>query len=275
MPPPHQTDQVAASTCRPGTRSRMYCMARRLLHELPQFHPEGTMTQNLANARARQAIFAGLLAIAAGCLSAPAAIAAQAADNRWENEIQAFERQDAKHRPPENAVLFVGSSSIRLWKLEESFPDLDVINRGFGGSRLADSVQFAERIVIAYRPRLVVLYAGDNDLAAGKKPEQVLADFQQFAAKLKAALPETRIAYLAIKPSIKRRALIDRVRETNTAIEQFISADKRLTYVDVFQPMLTPDGQPRPELFLADGLHLNAEGYKLWASVLEPTLAAE
>jgi lysophospholipase L1-like esterase len=233
------------------------------------------MVQNAANGRVPQAFLAGFLAIVAGCLSAPAAIAAQAADNRWENEIQAFERQDAKHRPPENAVLFVGSSSIRLWKLEESFPDLDVINRGFGGSRLADSVQFAERIVIAYRPRLVVLYAGDNDLAAGKKPEQVLADFQQFAAKLKAALPETRIAYLAIKPSIKRRALIDRVRETNTAIEQFISADKRLTYVDVFQPMLTPDGQPRPELFLADGLHLNAEGYKLWASVLKPTLAGE
>lgn len=230
------------------------------------------MIQNLAYDRERQAFFAGLLAILASCLSAPAAIAAEAAENRWENEIQAFERQDAKHRPPENAVLFVGSSSIRLWKLEESFPDLDVINRGFGGSQLADSVHFAERIVIAYRPRLVVLYAGDNDLAAGKKPEQVLADFKQFAAKVNAALPETRIAYLSIKPSIKRRALIDRVRETNAAIEQFISDDKRLTYVDVFKPMLAPDGQPRPELFLADGLHLNAEGYKLWASVLEPTL---
>ncbi|MGH6680303.1 MAG: GDSL-type esterase/lipase family protein [Bradyrhizobium sp.] len=95
---------------------------------------------------------------------------------------------------------------------------------------------------------------------------------QQFAAKVKAALPETRIAYLAIKPSIKRRALIDRIRETNAAIERFISGDKRLTYIDVFQPMLTADGQPRPELFRADGLHMNAEGYKLWASALQPTL---
>lgn len=233
------------------------------------------MIQNLANAQVRQAFFAGLLAILASYLSAPAANAAEAADNRWENEIEAFERQDAKHRPPENAVLFVGSSSIRLWKLEESFPDLDAINRGFGGSQLADSVHFAERIVIAYRPRLIVLYACDNDLAAGKKPEQVLADFKKFTAKVKAALPDTRIAYLAIKPSIKRRALIDRVRETNAAIEQFISGDERLTYVDVFQPMLTADGQPRPELFLADGLHLNAAGYKLWASALEPTLTGK
>lgn len=220
----------------------------------------------------RHAFFGYLLAIFASSLSAPTLVAAQAAANRWENEIQAFERQDAKHRPPENAVLFVGSSSIRLWKLEESFPDLKVINRGFGGSQLADAVHFAERIVIPYRPRLVVLYAGDNDLADGKKPEQVLADFKQFAAKVNTALPETRIAYLAIKPSVQRRALIDRVRETNAAIEQFITGDERVTYVDVFQPMLTADGQPRPELFRADGLHLNKEGYKLWASVLQPSL---
>lgn len=230
------------------------------------------MIQNVANTQVGQAFFGGLLAIVAMFVSAPAVLAEQAADNRWEQEIQAFERQDAKRRPPEKAVLFVGSSSIRLWKLEESFPDLDAINRGFGGSQLADAVHFAERIVIAYRPRLVVLYAGDNDLAAGKKPEQVLADFKQFAAKLKTALPETRIAYLAIKPSIKRRALLARIRETNAAIEQFIAGDKRLSYVDIFHPMLTDDAEPRPELFRADGLHLNAEGYKLWASILQPTL---
>lgn len=230
------------------------------------------MVKDVANARMRQVVCGCLLAFLASCLSAPKLIAGQAAGNRWENEIQAFERQDAKHQPPENAVLFVGSSSVRLWKLDESFPDLSVINRGFGGSQLADAVHFVDRIVIPYRPPLVVLYAGDNDLAAGKKPQQVLADFKQFAAKVKAALPETRIAYLAIKPSIKRRALIDRIRETNAAIKQFISLDERLIYVDVFQPMLTADGEPRSELFLADGLHLNDEGYKLWAAILQPTL---
>ena len=230
------------------------------------------LIQNVANTPVRPAFFVSLLAIVAMFVSEPSLIAARAAENRWEVEIQAFERQDAKRRPPDSAVLFAGSSSIRLWNLEESFPDLDTINRGFGGSQLADAVHFAERIVIRYRPRLVVLYAGDNDLAAGKKPEQVLADFKQFAAKVKAALPETRIAYLAIKPSIKRRALLAQIRETNAAIEQFIAGDNRLTYVDVFHPMLTDDAEPRPELFRPDGLHLNAEGYQLWASILQPTL---
>lgn len=234
---------------------------------------QSTMIQKPVLRRPRWPLAWWLPMICVGFTLASAASAAPpSADNRWEKEILAFERQDAQQRPPENAVLFVGSSSIRLWKLADSFPDLKVINRGFGGSQLADSVHFADRIVIAYRPRLVVLYAGDNDLAAGKKPAQVLADFQQFAAKVKAGLPDTPIAYIAIKPSIKRRALMDRIRETNTSIERFIAGDERLIYVDVFQPMLTADGEPRPELFREDGLHLNAEGYKLWASLLRPTM---
>ena len=199
-------------------------------------------------------------------------VAAPPAVSPWEKEIRAFERQDANRRPPENAVLFVGSSSIRLWKLAESFPDLKTINRGFGGSQLADSVELAERIVIPYRPRLIVLYAGDNDLAAGKTPARVLADFKQFVAKVEAALPETRIAFISIKPCPKRWALVDRVRETNASIAEFISRDERLRYIDIFQPMLGADGLPRRELFRDDGLHLNAEGYKLWAKVLRPTL---
>jgi lysophospholipase L1-like esterase len=199
-------------------------------------------------------------------------VAAPPAVSPWEKEIRAFERQDAKQQPPENAILFVGSSSIRLWKLAKSFPDLKTINRGFGGSQLADSVEFAERIVIPYRPRLIVLYAGDNDLAAGKTPEQVSADFERFVAKVQKALPETRIAYLAIKPSIARWKLVDRIRETNARIEKLIAGGERLEYVDIFQPMLGADGQPRRELFRDDGLHLNAEGYKLWAKVLRPAL---
>lgn len=198
--------------------------------------------------------------------------AAEPAASPWEKEIRAFEAKDKQQPPPEGAVLFVGSSSIRLWKLEESFPDVKTINHGFGGSHLADSVAFAERIVIPYRPKLVVLYAGDNDLAAGKPPARVLADFKQFVAKVEAALPETRIAFISIKPCPKRWALVDRVRETNASIAEFIAGDKRLHFIDVFPPMLNADGQPRAELFREDGLHLNAAGYKLWASVLRPTL---
>jgi lysophospholipase L1-like esterase len=190
----------------------------------------------------------------------------------WEKEIRAFEKRDRQQPPPEGAVLFVGSSSIRLWNLSESFPGVATINRGFGGSQLVDSVQFAERIVIPYRPKLIVVYAGDNDIAAGKMPTQVAGDFKQFVGKVRPALPETPIAFLSIKPSIKRWALIDRIRAANRLIEQYTADHDQLLYVDVFAPMLGPDGQPRKELFRDDGLHLNAAGYKLWATALKPVL---
>jgi len=141
-----------------------------------------------------------LTAIVSSALFSTSLLAAEPAASPWEKEIRAFEAKDQQQPPPGGAVLFVGSSSIRLWKLDESFPDVKTINRGFGGSHLADSVAFAERIVIPYRPKLIVLYAGDNDLAAGKTPERVLADFKQFVAKVEAALPETRIAFISIKP---------------------------------------------------------------------------
>ncbi len=201
--------------------------------------------------------------------------AEKSAKNRWEKEIQAFEAQDRKQAPPEGAALFVGSSSIRIWKLDESLPGVTTINRGFGGSQLADSVHFAPRIVIPYRPKLIVLYAGDNDIAAGKSPEQVFGDFKQFVQVVRKSLPETRITYLSIKPSILRWSFADRMRATNRLIKQYVDEqDDKLSYVDVFTPMLDADGMPRKELFRADGLHLSAEGYKLWASLLQPELEA-
>jgi lysophospholipase L1-like esterase len=169
----------------------------------------------------------------------------------------------------------VGSSSIRLWKLGESFPGIEAINRGFGGSELADSVRYADRIVIAYRPKLVVLYAGDNDLAAGKTPERVAADFKQFVAKVHAALPKTRILYIGIKPSLSRWKLIDKIRDTNRRIKALAATDARLVFIDGEQSVLGPDGKPRPELFQPDGLHLNAAGYRVWAELVRPHLKPE
>ncbi len=192
--------------------------------------------------------------------------------DRWEQAIRDFEAQDRKSAPAQGGIVFVGSSSIRLWKLAESFPGLIAMNRGFGGSELADSVRYADRIVIPYRPRIVVLYAGDNDLASGKSPERVLADFKQFVAKVHAALPKTRIVYIGIKPSLSRWKLIDKVREANRRIKDFVAADPRLIFIDVEPPMLGPDGKPRPDLFQPDGLHVNAAGYKLWADLLRPHL---
>jgi lysophospholipase L1-like esterase len=197
--------------------------------------------------------------------------------NKWEKDIAAFEAQDAISRPPRRAVLFVGSSSIRLWNLKESFPDLETINRGFGGSELADSVRYADRIVIKHRPRIVVLYAGDNDIAAGKSPKRVLSDFQQFVRVVQSRLPNTNIIYIAVKPSIKRWSLIDKIRETNRLIRDEIAAQKtdRLAFLDTEKPMLGDDGRPRADLLQDDGLHLNREGYKLWTSLLRPLLGTE
>jgi lysophospholipase L1-like esterase len=194
------------------------------------------------------------------------------APSRWEPTIAAFEAQDRENPPPAEGILFLGSSSIRMWDVKKWFPDLPVINRGFGGSQIADSVEFADRIVLPCRPKVIVFYAGDNDTAAGKTPEQITGDFKMLVQKVHKALPKTRIVVLAIKPSAKRWQFIERVRETNRLIRAQTEKDPRLVFVDVEPPMLGADGKPRAELFLADGLHLNAEGYALWTSLVRPHL---
>jgi lysophospholipase L1-like esterase len=149
---------------------------------------------------------------------------------------------------------------------------LKTINRGFGGSEIADSIHFAERIILKHKPKVVLLYAGDNDISRGKSAETVTADFQKFVGVVREALPETSIGFIAIKPSIKRWNLVDEIRTANKAIAAICEKDDKLTYVDIFKPMLGQDGQPRPELFAKDGLHLNDEGYRVWAQVIRPLL---
>ena len=192
---------------------------------------------------------------------------------QYESAIRAFEAADKTNPPPKEAVLFIGSSSIRMWKTaQEQFPKHRIINRGFGGSHLLDSVVFADRIVIPYRPKLVVLYAGDNDIAAGKAPEIVRDDFKAFVAKVRSALPETRIAYVAIKPSPSRLKYFEAHKRTNELIREAAVEDGKLIFVDVWTPTLGADGKPREELFLKDRLHLNEAGYKLWAGIVGPVL---
>ena len=192
---------------------------------------------------------------------------------QWEPEIAAFEASDRTNPPPPGGVEFVGSSSIRLWQtLQTDFPGVPVLNRGFGGSVLSDVLVFANRIVVPYKPRVVVLYAGDNDLAAGKTPAHVFADFQSFVAIVHRDLPTTRVAFIAIKPSIARVNIIDKIHEANQLIRDYIRDDARLVYVDVFTPMLDASGQPRQELFLEDGLHMNAKGYAIWRDLVTPVL---
>ena len=188
-------------------------------------------------------------------------------------DIEAFEAADRKHPPAPGGVLFLGSSSIVKWKtLAQDFPGVPVINRGFGGSTIPDSVRYAPRIVTPYKPRLIVFYAGDNDLAAGHSPERILADFKDLVAIVHKDLPDTRLLFVAVKPSPARAKLFDKAREANRMVREYAEKDPKLGYVDVWTPMLGDDGKAREELFSPDHLHMNAKGYELWTSIIGPRL---
>ncbi len=191
---------------------------------------------------------------------------------KWEPAIVAFEKLDARDSIKPGGVLFVGSSSIRLWKLAESFPELDAINRGFGGSQIVDSLHYADRIILPYKPRAVVIYAGDNDIKSGKSPEEVSGDYKQLAALIRKELPETKILCIPVKPSVARWNLIDKVRETNKLIRESMSGDERQVFIDIDPVMLGENGEPDPALFLKDGLHLNDLGYERWTKLVAPHL---
>jgi len=192
------------------------------------------------------------------------------AQARWRGELDAFAAADRVLPPAPGGVVFVGSSTIRMWsRLAQDFRQHPlVINRGFGGSTMADCSLFAAELVVRYQPRLVLVYAGDNDLAEGRTPLQVLESFAQFAGTVRAALPDTRIAYISVKPSPSREKLLPGVRETNHIIEAYLQRLPNSDYIDVYTPMLGADGRPRAELFRGDQLHLNDEGYRLWQSVI-------
>lgn len=195
------------------------------------------------------------------------------AESKWEKDIAKFEEADQQTPPPKDAVLFVGSSSVRLWKtLAQDFPGVTVINRGFGGSQIPDSTEFAERIIWPYQPRQIVFYAGDNDIAGKASPQKVLEDYQAFVAKVREKLPETPIIFLSIKPSVARASMLPAQQEANALIRDYIATDKTQTYVDVSTPLLGPDGQPNPALFVQDGIHMKPEGYALWTEILTPLL---
>lgn len=188
---------------------------------------------------------------------------------RWQKDILAFGKQDAKTPPPDHPIVFTGSSSILKWKtLAADFPGLPVMNRGFGGSEVFDSFNYAHLTVIKYNPRLIVFYAGGNDINAGKTPQRVFADFKAFVAKVHAALPDCRIAYISNAPNPKRWSMIDKMIETSRLVEEFTKTDKRLQFINVYPHMLGADGKPKPDIFVEDQLHMNAKGYAIWKEVV-------
>ena len=216
------------------------------------------------------------VALALLVLTAPPAQAqtgTQADSARWEKDIRDFEAADAAAPSPRGGIVFIGSSSIRMWtSLATDFPGMPVVNRGFGGSQLPEVTAYVDRIVTPYQPRQVIVYCGGNDINAGRTAGDVLADFQGLVRAIHAARPVVRIAYISIAPNPARWPQIETVKEANRAVREWIVTDPRLTFIDVYPAMLGPDGRPKPDIFLADRLHMNAKGYAIWRAIVGPHL---
>ena len=192
---------------------------------------------------------------------------------RWEKQIAEYEAKDRQQMPAKGGVLFVGASSIRLWKtLETDFPRHNVINRGFGGSQIADSTHFAERIIFPYEPRMIFLRAGGNDIHAGKSVETVFEDFKKFVEKVHKKLPETEIVYISMSPAPARWEEREKNKQLNQLIEGYSKQMPGLKYVETYDMTLNADGTAREELFVKDRLHFNEDGYRLLAERVRPYL---
>ena len=197
----------------------------------------------------------------------------QATPSQWEPAIRAFETADLTAPPAIGGIVFIGSSSIRLWtSLATDFPGMPVLNRGFGGSQLPEVTAYVDRIVTPYRPRQVIVYCGGNDIDAGRKPVDVLADYQALVRAIRAGSPVVPIAFISVAPNPARWPQIERVRATNHIIKEWTATDPRLTYIDVHAAMLTPEGLPKPDIFDADQLHMNSKGYAIWRGIVGPHL---
>jgi lysophospholipase L1-like esterase len=193
----------------------------------------------------------------------------------FHDEIQGFRKQDSAEMPAKNSILFVGSSSIRMWtNIKDDFRMHSVINRGFGGSSLPDVIRYADEIIFHYQPAQVVIYCGENDLAASDTvtAQIVFERFQTLFNMIRKKLPETAVAFVSIKPSPSRAHLLSKVIAANNLIKDFLKGQTKAAYIDVFSAMIDQQGNPKPELFVDDKLHMNQKGYAIWVEIIEPYL---
>jgi lysophospholipase L1-like esterase len=191
----------------------------------------------------------------------------------WEKEIAAFETADKITPPPKKPIVFTGSSSIRMWQsLNNDFPGKPILNRGFGGSQTDAVIYYADRAIIRYSPKQVVIYIGDNDIAEGKSVDKVVTDLKQLFTAIRENLPKATITFISIKPSPSRWRFIESIKQVNEHSKTYLRTMKRAQYVDIFNPMLAGTGKPKPEHFLSDSLHMTPAGYAVWTSVLRPYL---
>ncbi len=212
-----------------------------------------------------------VFALAALLVAWAPSLQAQVADpdpQRFAADFAEFAAWDAKNYVPKNAIVFVGASSIVRWNTAASFPDLPVINRGFGGSQASDAMVWLEESVLKYDPSVVVYYEGDNDVEAGKKSEQIFADMREFVEAVLAADPSTQIILISPKPSLRRWQWWFEMQATHALMRQYADSRPTVQYLDVGTDMLGADGQPMPQLFVSDGLHMTPAGYEIWNRIV-------
>jgi lysophospholipase L1-like esterase len=203
--------------------------------------------------------------------------AANAADPfaKWDKEIAGIEAVDLKNPPPKGEVLFIGSSTIRMWKsLAKDFPEHKVINHGFGGSEIADATHFADRLIFPVEPRVIFLRSGGNDIHNGKSPQRVFEDYRKFVETVHGKQPNTEIIYIGLAPTIARITEVDKGNELMALIKEYTAKNPKLKFIDTADSTPGPDGKPRAELFIADGLHFNDAGYKILAERVRPFMPA-
>ncbi len=191
------------------------------------------------------------------------------------DEIQDFKTQDKDSMPPRDAILFVGSSSFTMWKdVQDYFPGRTIINRGFGGSTLQDVIRYANDIIIPYKPKQIVIYCGENDMAYDDSlyPAQVKERFEQLFNMIRMQYPKVPVAYISIKPSPSRDKLMPKFNVANVMIKSFLNTKKKTKFIDVYHAMLEKDGTPMKDIFIEDNLHMNAKGYRIWQKLIQPHL---
>jgi lysophospholipase L1-like esterase len=194
-------------------------------------------------------------------------------DNRFEKAVLAYEASDRTAPPPQGAILLAGDSQFYRWKtLHEDLPGYTIINRGIDSFTTEDLLFFTDRLVLPYKPRLIVLHVGGNDVASGKTPQQVLSAFQRFVRQVRAALPSVQIAFSSLTPGPARWSQAAQRTQTNLLIKNYVATQPGLMFVDLWDAMLTPDGRPREDLWVEDRIHPNHDGYLLRVEIMKPIL---
>jgi len=194
---------------------------------------------------------------------------------KYQYQVDEYLKQDHVQRPDTGQILFIGSSSFRIWGngIQEAFPRYKVFNRAFGGSHLYDVLQFFESLVVSYKPIQILLYEGDNDIPSGMTAQEYVEDVITFVRMVEIKLPQTEVVLVSIKPSPARLKWEKEYLEANRLMRDFADRKTKVRYVDITQSMYDNDGQLRKELYAPDMIHLNKDGYTIWQTLIQPYLS--